>query len=108
MDKYTALIQNNQLIARFDGLEAATLKQMADHLLTQTEKGFIFLASVKDEKVTFVAKSANPSLHCGKLVKEAALICGGNGGGRPDFAQAGGKDTAKIEEALNAIRELVR
>jgi len=108
MDRYYALIENNQLIARFDGLEANALKQLADNLLTKTEKGLIFLASVKDDKVTFIAKSANPSLHCGKLVKEASLICGGNGGGRPDFAQAGGKDLTKVEEALNVIRGLVR
>jgi len=108
MDQYYALIQNNQLIARFDGLEANALKQLADNLLTKTEKGLIFLASVKDDKVTFIAKSANPLLHCGKLVKEAAFVCGGNGGGRPDFAQAGGKDITKVEEALNVVRGLAR
>jgi len=54
-----------------------------------------------------LAKSGNPAVHCGQLVKKAAEICGGNGGGRPDFAQAGAKDPAHIEAALAAIRQVL-
>lgn len=107
MDKYYSLIENNRLIARFDGLDGNTLKQLADNLLNRTDKGVIFLASVKEDKVTFVAKSANPAIHCGKLVKEAAVLCGGNGGGRPDFAQAGGKDLSKVDEAITLVKGLI-
>ena len=42
---------------------------------------------------------------CGNLVKQAAILCGGNGGGRPDFAQAGGKDVTKLDEALLAVKK---
>ncbi|MNO06704.1 Alanine--tRNA ligase [compost metagenome] len=45
--------------------------------------------------------------HAGKLVKEVAAVCGGGGGGRPDMAQAGGKDASKLSEALAKAEELV-
>ena len=46
--------------------------------------------------------------HAGKLVKEVATICGGGGGGRPDMAQAGGKDASQIEKALGTVEEWVK
>ena len=65
------------------------------------------LASEINEKVIFVAKSANKSLDAGKIVREAAKICNGSGGGRKDFAQAGGKDTSKIPQAIEYVKEIV-
>ena len=44
---------------------------------------------------------------CGNLVRQAAMLCGGNGGGRPDFAQAGGKDISKQDEVLPLIKGLL-
>jgi alanyl-tRNA synthetase len=64
------------------------------------------VASVKDDRVNFVAavtKDLTKRFHAGKLVQEVAKITGGSGGGRPDLAQAGGKDPAKIDEALAAV-----
>ena len=54
--------------------------------------------------------TAQERLHAGKLIKQVAAICGGSGGGRPDMAQAGGKDTdpAKISEALEVGRNLAK
>ena len=46
-------------------------------------------------------------IHCGKIVKEVAALCGGGGGGRPDMAQAGGKDAAKVDEALQAAWSVI-
>ena len=67
--------------------------------------------SVTDSKILFVAK-ANKELNskgimCGNLVRQAAMLCGGNGGGRPDFAQAGGKDPSKANEVLPLIEGLL-
>jgi alanyl-tRNA synthetase len=67
--------------------------------------------SVCDNKVVFVAK-ANKDINskgimCGNLVKQAAILCGGNGGGRPDFAQAGGKDPSKADEVFSLIEGLL-
>ena len=45
---------------------------------------------------------------CGNLVKQAAIITGGNGGGRPDFAQAGGRDVTKLDEAILKVKELIK
>ena len=45
---------------------------------------------------------------CGNLVKQAAIITGGNGGGRPDFAQAGGRDVTKLDEAILTVKEFIK
>ena len=47
-------------------------------------------------------EAVGKGVHCGNIVKEVAKLCGGGGGGRPDMAQAGGKDAAKLDEALAA------
>ncbi|MBU0567874.1 hypothetical protein KKC52_07485, partial [bacterium] len=61
------------------------------------------LASTGQDNILWVvkvAKDLTPELHAGQIIKEVAKITGGGGGGRPDFAQAGGKNPAKAEEAL--------
>ncbi|MXO81551.1 hypothetical protein GRP75_28045, partial [Paenibacillus sp. OT2-17] len=69
------------------------------------------LGAAMDDKVNFVvavpAEHTKAGLHAGKLVKEIAAVCGGGGGGRPDMAQAGGKDASKLDEALQRAHELV-
>ncbi|MFA5741495.1 MAG: alanine--tRNA ligase-related protein, partial [Candidatus Izemoplasmatales bacterium] len=107
MSQYYSLIKNNMLIERIDNLDSNSAKQLVDNLYIKTDRGFIFIASVKDDKVMFTAKSGDVSINCGKLVKEAAQICEGNGGGRPDFAQAGGKNPSKVDLALTMIRRSV-
>lgn len=102
-DKY---IKNNTLICRLDGFDNALLKQLADALLNKLGSGLIFLANVKDEKITFVCKQ-NANFNAGLLVKEAASLTSGNGGGKADIAQGGGKDIDKLDLALAKIKELV-
>lgn len=97
----------NKIIGRVEGIVGNALKQMVDNLASQLTDGFVLLASVMSNKVIFVCKSNDSNLNAGKMVKEAAIICNGNGGGRPDFAQAGGKDPEKVEIALERIKELV-
>ncbi|MFA5381310.1 MAG: alanine--tRNA ligase [Candidatus Izemoplasmatales bacterium] len=107
MDQYYSLIKDNRFIERIDNLDSSTAKQLADNLYVRTNQGLIFIATVKDEKVTFTAKCGDATINCGKLVKEAAQMCGGNGGGRPDFAQAGGKDLSKVNDALAMVKRNV-
>ena len=61
--------------------------------------------------ITFTIKNRNVALfaiiNCGRLVKEAAMLCGGNGGGRPDFAEAGGKDVNKADEVYDLIERII-
>lgn len=97
----------NKIIGQVEGIVGNALKQLVDDLASQHENGFVLLASVLPSKVIFVCKSNDPTVNAGKMVKEAAIICNGNGGGRPDFAQAGGKDPSKVTEALDKIKELV-
>ena len=62
---------------------------------------------MNNEKIIFVAKSKENAANCGMLVKNAAIITGGNGGGRPDFAQAGGKDVSKVDEAIEKVKTIL-
>jgi len=101
----------NFLITRVDGLDAKQLREITDQLKEKMGSGFIFLASAGKDSVTLVG-SVSPDLtrrfHAGNIIKAVAPIVGGGGGGRPDFAQAGGKDPSKTDDALARVRELVK
>ena len=92
------------------GIEA--LRRMTDTIKASLGNSVIFLASVHEGKPLFVAAVAdsviqNRSIKAGDLVKQAATICGGGGGGRAQMATGGGDNAEKIEEALEAIRNLI-
>lgn len=80
-------------------VENGDLKKIVDDTKNANEKVAIFLLQAKDGKVSIVAGSKNTAIKAGDWIKEIAPIVGGGGGGRPDFAQAGGKDALKIQEA---------
>jgi alanyl-tRNA synthetase len=87
------------------------LRAIVDSMKAKLGSAVIVLAAVVGDKVNLVA-AVTPDLvqrgyQAGKLVKEAAARCGGGGGGRPELAQAGGKDPSKVDEALRAVEELV-
>lgn len=89
-----------------------TLRNMVDELKGQFDSAVIVLGAAVEDKVNLVA-AVTPNLvkqgfHAGKLIKEVAARCGGGGGGRPDMAQAGGKDAGKLAEALQAVDELIK
>lgn len=90
-------------------VENGDLKKIVDDTKNANEKVAIFLLQAKDDKVLIVAGSKNTNIKAGDWIKNIAPIVGGGGGGRPDFAQAGGKDTSKIQEAktkaLNYAKE---
>jgi alanyl-tRNA synthetase len=72
--------------------------------------GFIFLASQGNNGVNLVASTSTDlakRIHAGNIIKEVAPIVGGGGGGRPDFAQAGGKNPARTDEALAEVKKIV-
>jgi alanyl-tRNA synthetase len=95
------------LIIRNDG-NADRLKAMAEHLKQKIVEGLVVVAGVCDEKAVFVVtagkQAQNAGFKAGDVAKQLALITQGNGGGRPEFAQSGGKDAAKLEEALESLR----
>ncbi len=94
------------LAARLDGLDPDGLRAVVDTLRDRLASGVIFLGSATDGKVNLVAsvsKDLTKRFPAGKLVQEVARVVGGGGGGRPDLAQAGGKDPSKLDEALAAV-----
>ena len=80
-------------------VENGDLKKIVDDMKNANEKLAILLLQAKDDKVLIVAGSKNTNVKAGEWIKNIAPIVGGGGGGRPDFAQAGGKDVTKVEDA---------
>ncbi len=98
------------LAAKVTGFDREALRQLVDSLRQKLGSGVVVLASTEDGKValiTAVTKDLTPRLHAGKIVQELAALVGGSGGGRPDLAEAGGKDTSGIEKALSHIYPLL-
>ena len=94
------------LAARLDGLDPDGLRSVVDTLRDRLPSGIIVLGSAADGKVNLVAavsKDLTRRFPAGRLVQEIAKMVGGGGGGRPDLAQAGGKDASKLDEALAAV-----
>ena len=91
--------------------DAAALRDIADGIRDKIGSGVVFLAAVNGDKVLFVSMASSDAvkagIHSGNIIREAAKICGGGGGGRPDMAQAGGKDVSKIEDALKKAFEVI-
>ncbi|GAB3050497.1 alanine--tRNA ligase [Virgibacillus ainsalahensis] len=87
------------------------LRNMVDELKQKLDSGIILLAAENNQKVQLAAGVSKDlierGLHAGNLIKQAASVCGGGGGGRPDMAQAGGKNPEKIEEALQFAKQYV-
>ncbi|HET9916084.1 MAG TPA: alanine--tRNA ligase, partial [Candidatus Binatia bacterium] len=92
----------NVLIAQVDGVDGKQLRDIADQLKNKLGSGIVVLASADGGNVNLVAsvsKEMTKKYHAGNIVKELAGMVGGGGGGRPDFAQAGGKEPEKITAA---------
>ncbi len=82
-----------------DVVKNGDIKKIVDDLKNANEKLAVLLLQPKGEKVMIVAGSKNTNVKAGDWIKNIAPIVGGGGGGRPDFAQAGGKDVTKVEDA---------
>lgn len=94
------------LVQKVSVADVPALRTLGDRL-RDTTQGVVVLASVfENGKIGILAmatkEAVGKGVHCGNIVKEVAKLCGGGGGGRPDMAQAGGKDAAKLDEALAA------
>ena len=100
-----------KLVARrVSGLEKGALRGLSDSLRDRVGRGVVVLAGEHEGKVQLlvsVTKDLTDRVKAGQLVKELAPIVGGGGGGRPDFAEAGGKDASQIDALLSRARELV-
>lgn len=94
------------------GLDMESLRSLTDKLKDKIGSGLVVLGSPEQDKVNFVAMATEDvvkkGVHAGNIIKEVAKTAGGGGGGRPNMAQAGGKDISKLQEALKKVEDLVR
>ncbi|AKL95239.1 alanyl-tRNA synthetase AlaS [Clostridium aceticum] len=112
LEKVKIIQDTKVIVTKVDVEGVEDLRKLGDTLKEKIQSGVVLLASEAEGKVSFVATATKDLLgkgvHAGNLVKEAAKITGGGGGGRPDMAQAGGKNPEKIKEALEAVEELLK
>ncbi|HAD06296.1 MAG TPA: alanine--tRNA ligase [Anaerolineaceae bacterium] len=101
----------NVLAAQLSNADAETLRQMCDRFRQKFTTGVIVLASVENEKPLLIGALSDDLVkrgwHAGDLIKSVATVVGGGGGGRPNLAQAGGKDVGRLPEALQQVYEWV-
>lgn len=100
------------LVTKVSNMDMDTLRNMGDKIKEKLADYAILLASDNDGKVNFIAMCSESAiknnLKAGDIVKTAATICGGGGGGRPNMAQAGGKDPNKIDEAIKSTLSFIK
>ena len=118
MYELDALISNakiidgsNVIINKVNNLSAGELNVIANNVKAKYKDYFLFIVSKGDDKLSMICqvsdKLIDKGIFAGNVVKSASQLAGGNGGGRKDFAQAGGKDTSKIDEILNYVNSLL-
>ena len=111
MDKVQKIGDVKLLAASVENVDMNGLRDLGDQLKEKLGDGVVVLASAKDGKVSLLAMVTDAAqkagAHAGNLIKGMAAIVGGGGGGRPNMAQAGGRNPEKIEEALKAAAEIL-
>ena len=111
MDQVVEVKGVKVLATKLAGVDMNKLRDLGDELKTKLGEGVIVLLSEMDGKVSIVAMATDGAMakgaHAGNLIKSIAGIVGGGGGGRPNMAQAGGKNPAGIDECLKAAVKTV-
>ena len=96
--------------AQLEGVDRDTMRKVVDSLRQKLGSGVVVLGTIEDGKVALLAgitKDLIPKLHAGKIIQATAKHVGGSGGGRPDLAEAGGKDTPALKLALDLVYPLI-
>ncbi|HZH93001.1 MAG TPA: DHHA1 domain-containing protein, partial [Tissierellaceae bacterium] len=92
-------------------LDMNGLRNLGDELKSRLGSGVVVLGSTGGDKVSLVAMATKDvtglGVHSGNIVKQVAQATGGSGGGRPEMAQAGGKDKSKLAEAMESVKEIL-
>ena len=101
----------NVMVIRLDDVEIETMRNLCDQFRQKYPSGIIIIGSVINDRplvIAAVTEDVNArGINAGDLVKVAAKKLGGSGGGKPTIAQAGGKDPARLDEALNNISRYI-
>jgi len=100
------------LVTKLDNMNIDSLREMGDKLRDKLGTSFIMLSSFDGEKTVLLAMASKDAVakgvHSGNVIKEAAKLAGGSGGGRPDMAQGGIKDTDKVKAAMDAVPGILK
>ncbi|WP_333657303.1 alanine--tRNA ligase [Tissierella praeacuta] len=100
------------IVYKVNNMDMNSLRNLGDEIKNRLGSGVVVLASVKDDKISFVGMVTKDiiekGIHAGNIIKEVAMKTGGGGGGRADMAQAGGKDINKVDEALSIVPNLIK
>ncbi len=99
------------VLGNLKDVQPNNLRELADKISDKVESSVVVLASNNGDKVALIAMASKDAIkkgaHAGNIIKEVAKITGGGGGGRPNMAQAGGKDSSKISDALKKAKEII-
>ena len=110
-DQITEVKGLSLLAARIEGVDMNGLRELGDQMKEKLGEGVIVLASAVDGKVSLMAMATEGAVkqgaHAGNLIKGIASLVGGGGGGRPNMAQAGGKNPAGIDDAIGKVKEVL-
>ena len=111
LDQVEKLGAISVLITEMNDLDMNALRNMGDTLKDKMQNGVVVLASAVEEKVNLVVmaskEAVDQGIHCGNIISQSVKCVNGGGGGRPNMAQAGGKDASKIKEALEVARNVI-
>jgi alanyl-tRNA synthetase len=98
--------------SKVEAADINSFRNMVDELKQKIGSGIVVLGMTQGDKVNIIAgvtkDLVEKGYHAGKLIKEVSSRCGGSGGGRPDMAQAGGKEPEKLKSALNYVEEWIK
>ncbi len=99
------------LAVKVDDLDVPAMRAFVDTGKARLKSGVLVVGGVVNEKASLIAgvtDDLTDRIHAGEIAKAVAARVGGSGGGRADMAQAGGKDVAKLQEAIDAVPSIVR
>lgn len=112
MDKVQEINGVKYLGVQVSNVDMNELRNLGDDLKAKLGEGVVLLISDKDGKVSLIAMATDEAMkkgaHAGNLIRQVAPVLGGGGGGRPNMAQAGGKDASKIPEALTKAMDIMK
>ena len=112
MDQVVEVNGVKLLATKVSGVDMNGLRELGDQLKAKIAEGVVVLMSDLDGKVNMVAMATDGAMkkgaHAGNLIKGIAALVGGGGGGRPNMAQAGGKNPAGIDEAIKKSAEVLK
>ena len=112
MDQVCEIEGVKLLASKLEGVDMNGLRDLGDQLREKLGEGVVLLAAVNDGKVNLMAAATPGAMergaHAGNLIKGIAALVGGGGGGRPNMAQAGGKNPDGIDAALEKAKEVLK